>query len=102
MSANDAEDIVVTNNADEHRYEARVNGQLAVLVYELDGDTIVYLHTDVPPALEGRGIAGKLAKTALDDARAQGRSIAPLCPYVAAYIRRHPEYRPLVVERRTH
>lgn len=83
----------------EHRYEARVDGHLATLTYALDGNTIIYLHTEVPSALEGHGVGARLARTALDEARDQGRSIVPLCPFVAAYIRRHPEYRPLVAKR---
>jgi len=50
----------------------------------------------VPPALEGRGIAGKLARAALDYARERKLSVIPRCPFVAAYIRKHPEYQSLV------
>jgi predicted GNAT family acetyltransferase len=90
----DAVDVV--DNEAEHRYEARVDGQLAVLTYRRSGDRITFIHTGVPAALEGRGIAGTLARVALEDARAAGLAVIPRCPYIAAYIRRHPEYADLV------
>ncbi|HEX9039204.1 MAG TPA: GNAT family N-acetyltransferase [Ktedonobacterales bacterium] len=100
--------ISVVDNTVESRYETRVDGDLAILTYDRDDDRIALLHTEVPPRLEGRGIAGALARFALEAARAQGLMVIPSCPYVAAYIRRHPDYLPLVeprwrsvVERRT-
>ncbi len=57
---------------------------------------IVFTHTEVPEALEGHGIAAKLAHTALEHARAQRLTVVPLCPFVASYIRRHAEYQGLV------
>jgi uncharacterized protein len=94
----DEQEITVTNNEAKQRYEASVDGHLAVLSYERQGVSIVYLHTGVPSAVAGRGIANLLARTALDEARAQKRIVVPLCPFVAAYIRRHPEYLSLVAE----
>jgi uncharacterized protein len=94
----DEQEITVTNNEAKQRYEASVDGHLAVLTYERQGDTIIYLHTGVPSVLAGRGIANLLARTALDEARAQKRIVVPLCPFVAVYIRRHPEYLTLVSE----
>jgi len=90
--SSDNTDIIVQNNAAEHRYEVRLGDQIAELTYRRDGDVITFLHTGVPAALEGRGIAGEMARTALDDARAQHLTVVPLCPFVAAYIRRHPAY----------
>lgn len=86
----------VQHNQAQHRYEVMIDGQRALIEYQLRGDTIVYLHTRVPPALEGRSIASHLARFALDDARARGLSVVPQCPFVASYIQRHPEYQPLV------
>jgi uncharacterized protein len=94
----DEQEITVTNNEAKQRYEALVDGHLAMLTYELQGDSIIYLHTGVPSVVAGRGIANLLARTALDEARAQKRIVVPLCPFVVAYIRRHPEYLPLVAE----
>jgi predicted GNAT family acetyltransferase len=90
------DDVTVTNNETAQRYEARVDGQLAVIIYQQLGDCIVFIHTEVPEALEGHGVAGKMARFALDDARARRLMVIPQCPFVASYIRRHPEYADLV------
>lgn len=87
----DFEQITVHDNPDEQRYEASVGDELAVLYYDLAGDEITLIHTEVPEALEGHGIAGKLARFALDDARARGLSVIPDCSYIQTYLRRHPE-----------
>jgi uncharacterized protein len=91
MSA-ESEPIVVERNEGKHRYEAQVGGEMAVLTYASSGDTIIFLHTLVPEPLEGRGIASRLAHTALEDARTAHLQVVAQCPYVAAYVRRHPEY----------
>ena len=92
----DGDGITVTNNEAAQRYEARIDGALALLQYQRRGDRIVYLHTEVPDALEGHGIGSTLVRTALEDARGQHATIVPLCPFVSAYIQHHPEYLPLV------
>ncbi len=86
------EQVVVSNNIEAHRYEVKIDAQVAVLTYDQEGSQITFLHTGVPPALEGHGIANELAHVALEDARAQHLMVVPACPFVAAYIRRHPEY----------
>src|SRR5262245_17219167 len=88
--------IEVSHDEVAQRYEARVDGALSLIEYERQGDRIIYLHTEVPRALEGRGIAATLARTALEDARARNLSVVPLCPFVSGYIRRHTEYLALV------
>jgi predicted GNAT family acetyltransferase len=88
--------LQVSNNEEDSRYETYVNGMLAEIVYQRDGDRLVFLHTEVPEALEGHGIAAQLARFALDDARSRHLQVIPLCPYVAAYIARHPTYLDLV------
>ena len=92
------QNIDVQNNSDGQRYEVHLDGETAVLTYEREPGVIVFLHTGVPHALEGHGIANLLARTALDNARAQHLTVVPECPFVAAYIRRHQEYLPLVAE----
>jgi uncharacterized protein len=89
---------VVTENVDSHRYEVATSAGLAQLAYRRGAGEIDLLHTEVPPALEGRGIAGALAKFALEEARRAGLRVIPSCPYVASYIRRHPEYADLVAD----
>lgn len=88
--------VSVRDNPAAGRYEARVDGQLAVLTYRRSGERITFIHTGVPADLEGRGLAGTLARTALEDARAAGLAVIPRCPFVASYIRRHPEYADLI------
>ncbi|MEY2896568.1 MAG: hypothetical protein RL669_837 [Pseudomonadota bacterium] len=84
-------DIEVIHNQPAQRFEARVAGVLAVASYRLDGEVMAMVHTEVPEALEGRGIASRLVQAAFDHAQAQGLKIRPLCSYVAAWARRHPE-----------
>jgi predicted GNAT family acetyltransferase len=79
------------------RYELRLDGELAgVAVYRLRPDRIVFIHTEVAEAHEGHGYASRLASSALDDARRRGLAVVPLCPYIAGYIARHPQYQDLV------
>ena len=95
MSIHENQDAVI-NNEEAHRYEFQRGDQVAVLTYNRSGQQIIFIHTGVPPALEGHGIAGKLAHTALEDARTQKLTVVPQCPFVASYIRRHQEYLPLL------
>jgi uncharacterized protein len=98
----------VRDVAEASRYEARLppNGDadgaaaIAFAAYLRHGREIVFTHTEVPPALEGRGVGSRLARAALDDARRHGLTVIPRCPFIAAFIRRHPEYRDLVPEAR--
>jgi predicted GNAT family acetyltransferase len=88
----------VQDNPQEHRYEVTLEGNTAFIEYRRSGHSIILIHTDVPPAFEGRGIASQLAKAALDNARAAHLQVIPLCPFVATYIKRHKEYQDLVAE----
>ncbi len=78
------------------RYELDVDGKLSVSEYNRLANAVMFTHTEVPEALEGQGIGSALARGALDDVRAQGLQVIPLCPFVAAFIHRHPEYLDLV------
>lgn len=79
-----------------NRYELTVDGQTAVCAFNRLKAAVMFTHTEVPEALEGRGVGSTLVRGALDDVRAQGLEVIPLCPFVAAFIRRHPEYLDLV------
>lgn len=82
----------VSHNASLGRYEMETDHGLAVAVYRPQGDSLVFTHTEVPPADEGKGIGSRLVRAALDDARRRGFKIVPACSFVAAFVRRHPEY----------
>lgn len=86
--------VPVIDNRDENRYELRLGEDVAVVDYRLVGKTILFWHTGVPDAFAGMGVGGRLAKFALDDAVARGLRIEAQCPFIAAYIKRHPEYQP--------
>jgi uncharacterized protein len=93
-------EIVVQDNPDEQRYELLVDGSLlGALQYRRRPDAVALIHTEVSPSLEGRGLGARLVGGALDDIRARGLQLVPICPFVRAYIRRHPDYADLVVER---
>ena len=92
----DPANLEVRNNEAASRYEADIEGQKAFAVYQKDGDEITFTHTEVPSALEGQGVGSRLAQVALDDAKEQGLSVVPACPFIAAYIEEHPEYQELV------
>lgn len=89
----DITQLEVRNNPAENRFELQVGEYLAQAVYLLEGSTITFIHTEVPPELEGQGVGSKLAKGALDYSVEHGYKIVALCPFIAAYIRRHPEYK---------
>jgi uncharacterized protein len=83
----------VTDNPDEQRFEARVDGELAgFAAYTPAGDMLVFTHTEVDPAYEGKGVGSALAQHALDDVRARGLKVLAVCPFILAWIQRHPEY----------
>lgn len=86
----------VRHNVPAQRFEAEVDGALARADYRLAGDVMRMVHTEVPRALEGRGIAGALVKAAFEHARAEGLRVEPACSYVATYMRRHPETQDLL------
>lgn len=89
-------EITIRHNTAARRFETQQEGSLAVLDYRQAAGVLTLVHTGVPSELEGQGIGGRLAKAALEYAREQGLQVIPQCPFVAAYIERHPEYADLV------
>lgn len=90
-------DLVVRDNPEELRYEALRDGKLVGLVrYRTEPGVVVLVHTEVDEALEGTGVGSALVRGALADLRARGLRLVPVCPFVAAYLRQHPEYADLV------
>lgn len=86
----------IRNNEQESRFETTVEGKTAFAAYYRDAGKITFTHTEVPPELEGRGIAGAIVKHALDEARQNNLGVVAQCAYVAAYVKRHPEYQDLL------
>jgi predicted GNAT family acetyltransferase len=81
----------VVHNAAERRFELPLPAGLAVLGYERAGDSIDLLHTNVPKADEGQGHGSALVRAAMDHARSEGLRVIPSCPFVRAYVEKHPE-----------
>jgi uncharacterized protein len=91
------EQAEVVNVPEENRYELRLGGKLVgFAAYRRRNGRISFTHTEVDESLEGRGFGSRLAAEALNDARRQGLVVAPLCPFIARFIDRHPEYEDLV------
>jgi predicted GNAT family acetyltransferase len=90
-------DLEIVDNPAERRYEARLAGDLVGLSeYRQAGSRRIVIHTEVAPEHEGKGIGARLARGLLDDIRARGFTLTPRCPFVRAFVERHPEYADLV------
>ncbi len=90
-------DVRVKDNPDELRYELRVDGELVGEIrYRRGPGSVVLVHTEIDPSLEGQGLGAVLVRGALEDIRSRGGRVVPYCPFVRAYLRRHPEYADLV------
>jgi predicted GNAT family acetyltransferase len=85
------ETISIRNNSSAHRFEAEIDGEVAVATYSIDSQTITFIHTVVPVALRGHGVATQLIRMALADSRAHHLRVVPRCSMFAAYMRDHPE-----------
>ena len=81
----------VIDNGAASRFEIEVDGYRAELVYHRSGKRLVLIHTEVPDALEGRGIGGVLVTAAVDHAAKEGLTVVPLCPFARGWLERHPE-----------
>ena len=93
-------DVHVTHNEAQNRYEARVGDELAGFAeYQLTDELVVFTHTEVDEAYEGKGVGGALARFALDGIRAEGtHKVLPICPFIKGWIGKHPDYVDLVYE----
>jgi uncharacterized protein len=96
MSAFDQR-IAIADQPHRDRYEIEMDGErVGLLSYRLADRVITHRHTEIDPSVGGRGLGSALARFALDDARTRGLTVIPRCPFVAAFIVRHPEYEDLV------
>jgi NAD+ kinase len=93
----DTADATVVDSFEQSRYEIILGGEVAgVLHYRRHGAGIDLMHTEIDQAFEGRGLAGRLASGALEDARARSTPVVVTCPFVSSYVERHPEYADIV------
>jgi predicted GNAT family acetyltransferase len=90
--------LTIVHNVDRHRFEATVDGQVARADYRLVAGVMRMYHTEVPRALEGRGIASALVRAAVSYAREHALHLRPDCPYVHSYMQRHPDTHELLPE----
>jgi predicted GNAT family acetyltransferase len=87
----------VRDDPDEGAYVIEVDGEWAgKAVYHMRGGRHLFVHTEVDDAYTGMGVGTTLVKAALDDVRAKGGTVVPICPFFVAYLKRHPEYEDLV------
>jgi uncharacterized protein len=89
-------DLPVIHIPVSNRFEVELPGEPAILVYSLRAGLMLLMHTEVPPEFEGRGIAGKLARAALEFARENNYKVRSFCAFTTRYIERHPEYQGLL------
>ena len=91
------DELVIADNPAAQRYEARLGGRVVGFSeYRRVRGRVVFFHTEVDETFEGKGIGSRLAKGTLDDIRARGLAITVKCPFIAAYVKHHPEYGDLV------
>ena len=86
----------VNDNKAMQRFELNVEGHIAAAYYEISGNVITFTHTEVPKELGGKGVGSILVKGALEQVRARGLRVIAQCPFVHAYIGKHPEYADLL------
>lgn len=92
------EDYTLVDNKEKKQYEFHIGEYMPKIEYIKSETGEIYLtHTEVPVALEGQGIGSQLIKKALEDIKSQGLLLVPLCPFVAGYIQKHPEWRSIVM-----
>lgn len=99
MSKIDLDKLEIKDNEEKKRYEVDLGDAIAMIEYIPTKKMIVFTHTEVPRAYEGQGIANRMIRHVLDEARKNQLLVNPMCPFVKLFIRRHPEYRDIVPER---
>ena len=90
------DELEIVNNPDKLRFEAKMGEEFAKIEYRWQYGDIVFMHTEVPEAGQGKGIAGKMAKFALDYVRENKLKMKLYCPYMRSYVERKPEYQDLI------
>jgi hypothetical protein len=84
-------DVAVTDNQGDSRLEVREDGEIAQLLYRTRAGRLILVHTEVPEALEGRGLGGELVRAAIGKATTEGMTLVPLCPFARSWLERHQD-----------
>jgi predicted GNAT family acetyltransferase len=90
---NQPESLLVVHNESQQRFEMALGGQIAFAAYRIEGNQMIFTHTEVPPPFRGQGIARKLVLAGFEVAGRKNLEIDPLCSYVARVFHEHPEFR---------
>lgn len=85
-------------NEENNQFEMQLPEGLALIAYEMDGNTMSILHTEVPEEVEGQGVGSRLAKFALEYARKEQLKVKNYCRFVRVFLRRHREYQDLIIK----
>ena len=91
-------DVIVSENKEKKRFEVTLDGKAAVIEYIRAEDKMYLTHTEVPNEFEGKGIASKMVKQVLQKIKDEGLKLVPLCPFIASYIKRHPEWKEILAK----
>jgi len=86
-----SDSVIVTDNAEESRFEIHADGEMAELIYRTRAGRLVLRHTEVPDSLGGRGLGGQLVLGAIGKASREGLTVVPLCPFARGWLERHPD-----------
>ena len=94
----DNNELVLKDNTDRKQFELIVDGHTARIEYMIMANKIFLTHTEVPRALEGKGVGSKIVKLAFDEIEKRGLKLIPLCPFVAKYLTKHPEWKKILAD----
>lgn len=91
-------EVKIKENTEKKRFEAEVENRMALIEYIRAEDKMYLTHTEVPTELEGKGIASSMAKQVLQQIKDENLKLVPLCPFIASYIKRHPEWKEILAK----
>ena len=91
-------EVIISENREKKRFETEVEGKLALIEYIRAQNKVYLTHTEVPKELEGKGVASSMVKQVLQQIKDEGLELVPLCPFVAAYLKRHPEWKEILAK----
>lgn len=94
--ANDYDSIPLIKNEQLHRFEMTIHDDTAFIEFAEDNNILTFIHTEVPESLQGKGVGSAIIEKSLSYAKANGFGIKPICPFVHAYLKRHPEWNELL------